>query len=360
MSLQHSPKIVTDGLVFYYDMQNSTKSWQGKPTTNYISIPTEEMTRGEFGQYRDLAPIFNNYGLVPYSLSMDIKVNKPGSVYVYMQNGSTTRYSFVAQWVSATTSYKRFTFNNITPSISNSSDTQAMLATYTTYGSGVNPTVRNIQLEQGTYATPFVSGSRSSIQSLLDITQTRTITPTSLTYNSDGSFSFDGSSDYMSFPYTQSSPNNFTVEAWIYHTAHSSDTNIGHQIVIPYSNYNGWIFSLAGPSSYLLLRGHNYNTQTNPYNVSYGTGLSLNTWYHVAATDDGVNVRLYVNGVNVTTASSGVATTNTPMTAYVGCWAGISSTAFAGKIPNVKIYSRALTSAEIQQNFNCHRGMYGL
>ena len=35
-------------------------------------------------------------------------------------------------------------------------DERAMLAMYTGYGSGINPTVKNIQLELGAYATPFV------------------------------------------------------------------------------------------------------------------------------------------------------------------------------------------------------------
>ena len=34
MSLNHSPQIVTNGLVLYYDMANTTKSWRGAPVTN--------------------------------------------------------------------------------------------------------------------------------------------------------------------------------------------------------------------------------------------------------------------------------------------------------------------------------------
>lgn len=36
MSLDHNPKIVTNGLEFYYDMGNTKKSWKGRPTTNLI------------------------------------------------------------------------------------------------------------------------------------------------------------------------------------------------------------------------------------------------------------------------------------------------------------------------------------
>ena len=200
MSAYSGPEIANDGLVFAYDMGNPQKSWKGAPTVNLITNPTEEMSRGEFGQYRDLAPAFNTNGLVPYSLSMDMKVNKAGSVFVYMQNGSTTKYGFVSASVNATTEYQRFYFNNITPVISTPSDTAATLATYTGYGSGVNPTVKNIQLELGSFSTPFVNGTRFANSNLETVstpawnTQSGssysggTLTFTSGSYNSKGNW----------------------------------------------------------------------------------------------------------------------------------------------------------------------------
>ncbi len=43
MSLSHSPKIVTSGLVFAYDMGNGKKSWKGAPTTNLITASLSGM-----------------------------------------------------------------------------------------------------------------------------------------------------------------------------------------------------------------------------------------------------------------------------------------------------------------------------
>ena len=37
MALGHSPSIVTNGLVFAYDMGNPQKSWKGAPTTNLFT-----------------------------------------------------------------------------------------------------------------------------------------------------------------------------------------------------------------------------------------------------------------------------------------------------------------------------------
>ena len=42
MGLAQNPGVVTNGLVFYYDMSNTKKSWIGEPTTNQFAIPTPD------------------------------------------------------------------------------------------------------------------------------------------------------------------------------------------------------------------------------------------------------------------------------------------------------------------------------
>jgi len=133
---------------------------------NLLSNPTAEVngTTSEFVQYADLAPIFDRYGTDKiYSLSLDLKATKAGGVYVYMQNGSSSKYSFVGNSVSVTTSYQRFTFNGLTAAISTPSDTMAILAFYAGYGSGIIPSIKNVQVEIGPVATTFNSNTASSV-----------------------------------------------------------------------------------------------------------------------------------------------------------------------------------------------------
>jgi hypothetical protein len=54
MSLSHSAKIVTDALIFYYDMANKKKSWLGAPTTNILPNPASNgrfTIANEWGTY---------------------------------------------------------------------------------------------------------------------------------------------------------------------------------------------------------------------------------------------------------------------------------------------------------------------
>lgn len=353
MSVHSGPNIVKDSsLVFEYDMNNPQKSWLGKPTTNFISNPTEEMPRGEFGQYRDLAPIFDTYGLVPYSLSMDIKVNKPGSVYVYMQNGSSSKYNFVGAGVNATTDYQRFYFNNLTPSIATPTDTAATLATYTGYGSGITPTVKNIQLELGSFATPFVNGTRSNTAAVVDITKNKTITANSLTYGSDGKFSFSGS-DYLTLP-TIDFSNAQTIEIWLKPTENDGVRRNPYNQA--YAGFGTWTHEPSGVINYYYGDGGYDNSPYIGHTSSFTVGQ--NEVACVCTTRDTTTSWWYKNGVQYNSYPHSYGTlTASPGNILIGTgYAG----GYVGNIYAVRLYNRALTADEVRQNFNAARSIYGI
>lgn len=405
MSLGHGSSIVRDGLVFYYDSANVQKSWNGAPATNLFTetnlinwTKTATVTLSSF-----TTPFGNpSYSVNDNNTSSYLRISRP--ITVANDSSSYTLGLFVRKTYGATSARLGFNsgFNTGGTTVAynqrfNSDTGVATHGTVIDYGdwwywyftitnNGTGNTnlycdfypatgpynssdavtatgtaiIGEMMLVAGSTAVRFVNGTRSSTQAILDMTNTRTITSTNLTYASNNTFSFDGSTSYLTTPYTQTLPNNFTVEAWVYPTQHSSDTNIGNIILMCYGGYNGWIFSLRGTTSTLQLSHHNFNISATSYNVEYGTGLSLNTWYHVAATDDGTTVRLYVNGSQVASGSSAVSTTNGTMTLNIGAWPGASNVYFKGQIPVSKIYTKALSALEIAQNFNALRGRYGI
>ena len=347
MSLGHGAKIIRDGLVFYYDMANTAKSWIGRPTTNLIPNPSNEINGGEFTRYANLASIFDSNGLVPYSLSMDIKANKEGNVLFYMQNGSSTKYGFVYERRDINTEYQRVTFNNITPNLSNTSDTQAWFAIYTTYGSGVRPSVKNIQLELGTTATPFVDGTRPNTEALLDISPAkRTITAPSFDYNANGDFSFSGDDIlYTGLFSGRSTSSAFTVEAWV-----KSDVTSGARMWVDVGGngssqrfYSSLIHPQAGNP--MGIQGNGWSTSV-PYDTN---------WHHQTIVMDGSTAKGYCDGELVHT--KGYTSYNLPGSITIG---GRSGYYWDGNISIVKIYEKALTEQEIKQNFEAHRARYGI
>lgn len=90
------------------------------------------------------------------------------------------------------------------------------------------------------------------------------------------------------------------------------------------------------------------------------TGLDVGTWYHVVATYDGRNMRLFVNGVEEAVNSTGQKDAvdypeddDNHGGVTIGRFKDSDENSlFKGNISDVAIYNRALTGAEIQTHFN--------
>jgi hypothetical protein len=105
---------------------------------------------------------------------------------------------------------------------------------------------------------------------------------------------------------------------------------------------------------------NNANTKASAYIFSNGaereavgqSDLPMNTWTHLAATFDGTQLKLYVNGtLEQTTVYAGtVLTSNHPLgIGGNGYWLNEN---FPGRIDEVRIYNRALSQSEIQTDMD--------
>jgi len=135
-----------------------------------------------------------------------------------------------------------------------------------------------------------------------------------------------------------------TLEAWVYPTA----TPTGWRAVID-KNVDGYYLMASTdvgnrPSVGGTWVGGNQNT-IGP------SVLAANVWTHLAATFDGATVRLFVNGVQVASQAQTTALTNTTGTLQLG-GDSYPNEFFAGRIDEVRIYNRALGTAEIQNDMN--------
>ena len=131
-----------------------------------------------------------------------------------------------------------------------------------------------------------------------------------------------------------------TVMAWVYPTANQT----GNRTIIRRETNGYWLYS-----SRLLSNMRPYGgalVGSNSETVSASNALPVNTWSHVAVTYDGSVVTLYVNGTAVSTnsASGSIVSGTTPL------WIGGTSSStdfFQGRIDEVRVYNRALTTTEI-------------
>ncbi|HVY07504.1 MAG TPA: LamG-like jellyroll fold domain-containing protein [Burkholderiales bacterium] len=131
-----------------------------------------------------------------------------------------------------------------------------------------------------------------------------------------------------------------TLEAWVYPT----QTPTGWRAVIG-KNVDGYYLMASTdvgnrPGAGGTWTGGNQNTIAP-------SAIPVNTWTHLATTFDGATVRVFVNGVQVASQAQTTALAPTTGTLQIG-GDSYPSEYFAGRIDEVRIYSRALSAAQIQ------------
>ena len=162
-----------------------------------------------------------------------------------------------------------------------------------------------------------------------------------------GALSFDGAHGLVSVADAASLDlsSGMTLEAWVYPTKltglHSAIVKEGNGGVV-YALYgNG---SAPRPSAYVRIEGK------RPTGGSSGQmALEVNAWTHLAATYDGATLRLFVNGAETAShpvTGSIMASSNPLRVGGNAVWGEY----FAGVIDEVRIYNRALSAAEIQDD----------
>ena len=357
MSVFAGPEISQSGLVFAYDMGNTDKSWKGAPATNLITNPTNEViaTTNEFNVFADITPIFDTYGTGIYSISADIKSEVPGDITVYTASGAV-EYNIGYYTAACESYYKRFYFNNINVTHTDPATTYSNLSFYGTYGTGKRPSIKNVQIEKNAFCTPFVNGTRSNTQAILDWTGLNTITVNNLTYNSNNIFSFNGSSSWIELPTSSLFDSQaITMESWNNPTATSQNGFLFEkgQVNTQYSN-----FYYSDGTFYFRTMGLSSQDLT----FASSSYITANKWNHVVCTVGNGTKVVYVNGNIVAQATGVTGTMPTGQTnQYVGKYgSGANQYTFSGSIAVSKVYNRALTASEIQQNFNALRSRFSI
>jgi Concanavalin A-like lectin/glucanases superfamily len=391
MAIEYNPNVVTNNLVMYYDMNNTQKSWKGQPATNQVTYPYADWTGSAFS-------LSYNYDATStatqtYTTNISNPVNSPGifryftgttgykywafrttvpsagtytfSYYARISGGSPNTINMQQIWRD-TDATDRTPTGNWNPTFTSNWARYTLTSTVTTYldmfichsGSmtgGIQLDLCGFQLESGTYATPFVAGSRSTTTALADLTNNNTLTANSLTYTSTA-FSFNGSSNYI---YGGNSnalnlTDNLTLETWVYI---SSFVNYGG--IVTWGSDAGEQYNLGTTSSNTVIFSTNW---PGTWYIGSSTALSTNTWYNAVATFTGGAWKIYINGVLNNSGTFAI----TVLPTVSGSWLNVGMNQpggdefFNGQIPVAKIYNTALTAAQVAQNFQALRGRYGV
>ena len=171
-------------------------------------------------------------------------------------------------------------------------------------------------------------------------------------------FSFDGDNDHVRIAdwIGLHMTNALAVEAWIYPTSQGANHIIAARwdlVVGP--NQRSYAFSLL-PSGFVSL-GLSANGATFVSASAASTNvIPLNQWSHVCGTYDGTSIKIFVNGgfQAATTYSGGIfpGSNDLGIGGLVGNGLpGQVQYAFSGRIDEVGLYNRALSSSEIHATY---------
>jgi len=392
------PNTVNDGLVFGYDTghgvadnNTATRFYPGEPTVNLLNYDTTMPTWPSNSS--NMATLTSKTSA--RSFTVIGTCNVPGAMtFVYPSITTNTAFHTIsATFTNNSTETSNVALyirgkNNDSSTVSQSQTTtiqpgqsirKTLIGNILTVNGGytaavgvwshgtsgqVNMNVTDIQFEETTHATPFVDGTRSSTQSLIDLTRATNIDVSTLSFDSTGQPIFDGTDDYVDLPSNSdvlTTNGSYTLSAWLKPDGSSWGSN-----AIPlYNTYN------QGTGNFGIWHhfGHDNILRWRHRGASYtygdlsGIGLVANTWQLTTITWDGTTLKLYKNGVlqNSTTSPSDFArSTGAPRIGAIAIRSSGLFYCWNGSISRHEVYDRALTLEEIKQNFNAYKNKFNI
>ena len=181
------------------------------------------------------------------------------------------------------------------------------------------------------------------------------------------SFDFDGTSDYMDLgnAFQSTFRSSFSIGMWV---KPADGQPAGSQVLIGSENSSDQdtVYVLITTAGNTVIKYQSDNDEVAGISDAVVFANGQNDWHHIVCTaTSGGNLVTYVNGIVVDTTDASGATFadwTSSDELFVGAHDvnGTPDNFFEGKIAIAHVYNRALTAAEIQQNYRTHKGRFGL
>ena len=244
--------------------------------------------------------------------------------------------------------------------------------------------ISDVQVETGDYATPIVKGvsssnggywgTRSATNGWVDRSgnsNSGTLTNmigTGASHYRDGQvimpvansyLEFDGSNDYVDCGSVTPDTGDFTIEFIYQLTGNGGRGGLFERRAG--SPYNGFSFGQGGSGDWSFTVSGTSNYSAGSYLQRSWTYPTLDTWYHdVGVYSGGNSITIYRNGSSVSSTSGttqGNLSTQGTRTNFLIANRD-NATSLPCKVGLVRVYNKALTAAEVLQNYNATKGRF--
>jgi hypothetical protein len=237
--------------------------------------------------------------------------------------------------------------------------------TYT--GNGTSGSyIWGIQLEQNTYATPYISssstvlGARTTWQDLSGNNNITTLLSSSISGSipvfpaaNNRVLNFDGTGSFALVP------GNSILQPSSSITIESVFQRNSGRTIMSYSNDNSGAAKTYSFEYQGSIQGRIVTTSGGT--ILSGPTINSDTWYHTILTYDGSLVALYLNGTLVASSTtSGSLSYAAGGNLNIGRKNSFDGEYIQGKVSIARVYNRAFSRAEITQNYNAIKARFGL
>jgi hypothetical protein len=392
-----------ENLVFGYDLGDVKNSYRGEPTVNLVPDGGLIGMSGVTLTYLGLEDGWKKYsmsgtfssGTYPYIMRISdvafqagvvytskcrVKTNVEGKFNYFGTNGINYVNQPLVTGLSGVMSTVRNSDGSYTLARANFAYVSSSSQPGYLYTNPINNTafsastdfvwIRDLQIEQKNHATPYVAGTRSATQGLLDLTGRSTVDLSNVSFDSSAQMTFDGTDDFVNITnatqtlFDNSKSHSFSL--WL----KKAGNNSGNYAYVydRYGTYRcpGLLFALN--TNTLVVEWRRADDGDWIYNSS---GLSVETgiWNFVTVTIEApgagltktIKVYLYKStGLETATMTSTTDWNAGTSGSFVIGKSISNNTYFNGQVAGVSTYSRVLTASEVQSNYNAIKGRFNI
>jgi hypothetical protein len=376
------PNIVKNGLIFGIDTgygvadnSTATRFYPGEPTINYgensMSVYGSYWTNiGREGNthtiYRHAGASSSTIAMAPNIFSgLPVGTVTTISGYLYKNGVPYNTTSNTISTYNTTISHETrddgyFRYTQSLNYTNGSWNIHAVLISSPVEGDTI--ILKDLQMEVNTHSTPYLkyNTSRSSTQSLIDLTRTSTIDVANVSFDSIGQPVFDGANDRIAI--TDASKFYSNVWTWEFITKFNSNSGTYQGLVWGEGATGGgsgyqYLFTIY---NFTYFHYRIYNTATQWTNTNVNIDFTPTEYNHIVWQFDNGNTKIYTNGeLLYTDTSRGAYSGGETSPLYIGSRNDLVYN-FNGSLPVAKHYNRILTAQEVQQNYNAYKNRFGL
>tara|TARA_R110001599_G_scaffold218402_3_gene416707 strand:+ start:1562 stop:2875 length:1314 start_codon:yes stop_codon:yes gene_type:complete len=235
-----------------------------------------------------------------------------------------------------------------TSSVRDLNNSQATVYMYGQYNVRATVKIADVQFTWGSIPVPFSEVyERSSTASLIDLKETTDIDVSNVSFDSTGQPTFDGTDDIIDLTLPQNFQDELTIETWYKGTDSSRNhlwnfTGSGNlNCNFNDGSYTLWLYWDGGGSNYLRF--------TTPQ-------FCDSEIHHIVFVHEGSTNKVYLDGVLLT---NGVAGGTQTFNSKIGSTYDVGgSPYFQGDVYVNRVYDKALTASQVQQNYNAQKNRF--